>query len=291
MARRTSVDLLRLNVDLVWGGGERLAGLMGRPLRDFIVPIGDGTMPVITIPGFLSGEYNLKRLNRFLTTHGFPAASWGRGRNLGPRDKTLFEHVEEMEEELGAAIRDTAQRFEHRVALVGQSLGGVYARELGRRLPDCVDRVITLGSPAMHPDRLDELNQFMRYLGRRVSGRRLAELSSQKGSMHWEKDDPPLPYVAVYSPTDRVVPPSLAAIPQEIVDHAAFRCPRENIRIVCSHSGMSVNPFVILAILDRLVQDHDEWVPFDPGRYFHGAMSHWPTPYAHHDQGNVLGAG
>ena len=74
----------------VEGGGERLAGLVGRPLRDFIVPTGDGSMPVFTIPGFLSGEYNLKRLNRFLTTHGFPAGSWGRGRNLGPRDKTLF---------------------------------------------------------------------------------------------------------------------------------------------------------------------------------------------------------
>ncbi|MCP4223855.1 MAG: alpha/beta hydrolase, partial [Actinomycetia bacterium] len=173
MSKSTPTDLIRLNLDVLWGGGERLAGLLGRPMRDHVLPTGDGTMPVLTLPGFLAPELSLNRMNRTLSEHGFPAQSWGLGVNLGPRGMSIFEHVEEVEEELGEEIRQLAQEYDHPIALVGQSLGGVYARELAERLPECVDRVITFGSPAIEPDRAHELNKLLRLVGRRVARVRL----------------------------------------------------------------------------------------------------------------------
>jgi pimeloyl-ACP methyl ester carboxylesterase len=290
VSESTPADFFRLNLDVLWGGGERLAGYLGRPVRDHILPSGDGRTPVLTIPGFLAPEYSLGRLNRTLGEHGFVARSWGRGLNLGPRGMSIFDHVEEIEAELGGEIRVMAETAEHKVALVGQSLGGVYARELAHRLPDHVERVITLGSPAIDPDNAHHLNKLLRMVGRRFSGRRLAELTMEQSLLHWDAHDPPMPLVAIYSPVDRIVPEFLSRIPDDIVEESHTAAPRENIAIVCSHSGMAVNPFVILAVLDRLVQPLDEWEGFDPADYFTGTLRLWPTPFRHsEDDGAVSG--
>jgi pimeloyl-ACP methyl ester carboxylesterase len=281
MSRSTPADFVRLNVDVLWGGGERLAGLLGRPVRDHVLPMGDGTTPVLTIPGFLAPEFSLVRLNRTLNEHGFFARSWGRGRNLGPRGMSIFEHVEEVEADLGREIRVMAEIAEHPVALVGQSLGGVYARELARRLPDCVDRVITIGSPAIEPDSAHHLNKLLRLLNRRFSGKRLVELTKEESLLHWDAHEPPMPLVAIYSPVDRVVPEFLSRIPDEVVAESHDGAPRENVPIVCSHSGMAVNPFVILAVLDRLIQPTARWESFDASDYFTGPLRLWPTPFRH----------
>ena len=281
VSKSTPTDVLRFNFDVLWGGGERLAGILGRPMRDHVLPVGDGSMPVLTLPGFLAPEMSLKRMNRTLTEHGFPAQSWGLGVNLGPRGMSIFEHVEEVEAELGGEIRQLAEQYEHPVALVGQSLGGVYARELAERLPECVDRVITIGSPAIEPDRAHDLNKLLRLVGRRLARVRLVDLEPQQAMLHWEANHPPMPLVSIYSPVDRVVPPDLAALPQEVIDQSTKKAPRENIPIVASHTGMAVNPFIILAVLDRLAEDIDAWVDFDPHDYFSGPMRLWPTPFRH----------
>lgn len=290
MSKSTPTDLIRLNLDVLWGGGERLAGLLGRPMRDHVLPTGDGSLRVLTLPGFLAPELSLNRMNRTLTEHGFPAKSWGLGVNLGPRGMSIFEHVEEIEKELGNEIRNLAEESGQQVALVGQSLGGVYARELAARLPEFVDRVITFGAPAIDPDRAHGLNKLLRLVGRRVAGLRLIDMEPEQVLMHWEADHPPMPLVSIYSPVDRVVPMDLAAIPPDIIAASSRKAPRENIPIVASHTGMAVNPFVILAVLDRLAQDSRKWADFDPGDYFTGPMRLWPTPFRHplmHEKGNT----
>ena len=281
MSKSTPTDLIRLNLDVLWGGGERLAGLLGRPMRDHVLPTGDGSLRVLTLPGFLAPELSLNRMNRTLTEQGFPAKSWGLGVNLGPRGMSIFEHVEEVEEELGTEIRELAEESGAQVALVGQSLGGVYARELAARLPEYVDRVITFGAPAIDPDRAHGLNKLLRLVGRRVAGLRLIDMEPEQVLMHWEADHPPMPLVSIYSPVDRVVPMELAAIPEDVIDKSTRRAPRENIPIVASHTGMAVNPFVILAVLDRLAQDAKKWNNFDAHDYFQGPMRMWPTPFRH----------
>ena len=66
-----------------------------------------------------------------------------------------------------------------------------------------------------------------------------------------------------------------------VIARSSRKAPRENIPIIASHTGMAVNPFVILAVLDRLAQDARKWVNFDPGTYFSGPMRWWPTPFRH----------
>lgn len=281
MSKSTPLDLFRLNLDVLWGGGERLAGALGRPLRDHLLPRGDETMPVLTLPGFLAPEQSLNRLNRTLSDHGFPARSWGLGVNLGPRGMSIFDHIAAVEEELGQEIRAIANEYGHPVALVGQSLGGVYARELAERLPKYVDRVITFGAPAIDPEGAHQLNKLLRLAGRRISRRRLIDLDERHVLPHWEANHPPLPLVSIYGTADRVVPTNLAAIPQEVIDKSNHKAPRENIPIVCSHTGMAVNPFVILAVVDRLAQGRRRWKAFDPATYFTGPLRLWPTPFRH----------
>lgn len=281
MSRSTPIDLLRLNIDVLWGGGERLAGALGRPIRDHLLPRGDATMPVLTMPGFLAPEMSLNRLNRTLTEHGFPARSWGLGINLGPRGMSIFEHIDAVEDELAGEIREMADEYGHPIALVGQSLGGVYARELAERLPDHVERVITIGAPAIEPERGHQLNKLLRLASNRVARWRLIDLNPEQVLPHWEADHPPMPLIAIYGPRDRIVPSELATIPQDVIDQSTHEAPRENIPIICSHTGMAVNPFVILAVLDRLAQDRTVWLPFDPGKYFAGPLRLWPTPFRH----------
>jgi hypothetical protein len=72
----------------------------------------------------------------------------------------------------------------------------------------------------------------------------------------------------VHSPADGIVDEPSAVIPQYIVDQSDNSAPRENLRVLSSHIGMAVNPCVLLAIADRLVQDRDSWEAFDPYRYY-----------------------
>jgi pimeloyl-ACP methyl ester carboxylesterase len=53
-------------------------------------------------------------------------------------------------------LEEMADRHGQRVAIVGQSRGGIFAKALGARRPDLVSGVVTLGSPltnqlAVHP--------------------------------------------------------------------------------------------------------------------------------------------
>ncbi|MBW8833056.1 MAG: alpha/beta fold hydrolase [Burkholderiales bacterium] len=73
---------------------------------------------------------------------GYVAHDWGRGFNIGPQGEIdawlgdLARHVLE----LTGARRET-------VSLIGWSLGGVYAREVAKKLTRRVRQVITIGTP------------------------------------------------------------------------------------------------------------------------------------------------
>ena len=59
--------------------------------------------------------------------------------NLGPKPGVL--------DQCEADVREAYARFHRRVSLVGWSLGGLYAREVAKRVPDLVRSVTTLGTP------------------------------------------------------------------------------------------------------------------------------------------------
>jgi len=261
-------DLFKLQIDMLGARGELAASVASSWLLDRATPNGGGDRPVVTFPGFLASGNTLLRLNRYLNRHGFEAQSWGLGRNLGPQGTNWGERLDTIVEEVGVTIKTLADKHSAPVALVGQSLGGVYARELALRMPEIVDRVIMLGSPTFHPYKTTDVNRIISLFGYWISRQSHAEMAGRAGLLHWDADQPPMPCISVHSPADGIVDEPSAVIPQYIVEQSGNTAPRENLRVLSSHIGMSVNPCVLLAIADRLAQDRNAWEPFDPYRYY-----------------------
>jgi pimeloyl-ACP methyl ester carboxylesterase len=264
-------DLLRLQIDLVATRAELGLALTGGRFLEKLTPDGGGR-PVVTLPGFLASETTLLRLNRFLNRHGFDAESWGMGRNLGPQGESWNDVIDRLECELGDRVRRLADEHGTPVSLVGQSLGGVYARELAAVMPAEVDRVIMLGSPTLHPYITSNHNRIIALFGYWMGRQSNAEMAGRRGLLHLDPDEPALPCVSVHSPFDGVVDEDSSRIPDYILADANPAAPRENLRVTSSHIGMSVNPWVFLAIADRLVQSRDDWEDFDPYDYFTGSL-------------------
>lgn len=102
------------------------------------LPKGDGR-PVLLAPGFMTDEWAMRPLQKFLCRLGYAAAGWGLGKNRGD--------VEEDIVRLGDQCRAVAVEHGEPVTLIGWSLGGVVCREVARLYPEAVREVITLGTP------------------------------------------------------------------------------------------------------------------------------------------------
>ena len=99
---------------------------------------------MIVFPGLAVSDFTTLPMRNFLRARGYTPYPWEQGFNFGPRDGVI--------EGCEALVRNIAERHGRAVSLVGWSLGGVYARELAKAMPECVRCVITLGSPfAGHP--------------------------------------------------------------------------------------------------------------------------------------------
>lgn len=227
-----------------------------KPLQ-LVAPRGDGH-PVLVIPGLGASDSSTALLRQFLDDLGYVTYPWGLGRNKGMKD----EGAELMRQRLKFI-------FDHhgkKVSVIGQSLGGVFARELGRFCPDMVRQVITLGSPFTgHP-----LASTGTHLYEWLSGDRFEDLDFNQ---HLEmRIKPPVPTTSIYSKLDGVV---------------AWECSIEegqpegesiNLR-GNSHIGMGSSPNALYLIADRLAQPENDWKPFKAsglGRLFYGPDDHRP---------------
>ena len=94
--------------------------------------------PVLVVPGLDAADRSTKPLRNLLSSVGYHAYGWGLGRNVGPAERIITGL-----DELLLQIRD---RHQAPVSVIGQSLGGLLGRELARRHPGAVGRLITLGS-------------------------------------------------------------------------------------------------------------------------------------------------
>ncbi|MFT4127255.1 MAG: alpha/beta fold hydrolase [Gordonia sp. (in: high G+C Gram-positive bacteria)] len=222
--------------ELAWFGSSA-AWLATRPLP------GDGR-PVLVLPGFMAGDWSTAPLRRLLTRHGYQAYGWGLGRNEGP--------TREVVDGLEALFRTLTDRHGQPVSLVGQSLGGMFARELARRFPGEVDRIVTLGSPVSMTS-AEQSRAKHTYL--RKSRNHVPELAFDT----WiHAPQPPVPATSIFSRWDGVCRWETCLYPQSPLT--------ENIEVVSSHLGMGVQPPAVYATLDRLAAPLDPWQRFNPHR-------------------------
>jgi pimeloyl-ACP methyl ester carboxylesterase len=215
---------------------EAGASLALRPLWR-LAPNGDGH-PVLILPGLGAGDESTAIMRAFLRSRGYVVSPWGQGRNLGLRRGAL--------DALRGQVLRLASDHGRKVSLVGWSLGGIFARELAKKVPDSVRTVISLASPFTgHPRATNAFRLYEWVTGRRIGAPEIHEPL---------RAPPPVPTTSIWSRTDGVV---------------SWRCSVErelpfveNIEVNASHFGIGAHPLVLYAVADRLAQPEGQWQPF-----------------------------
>lgn len=186
---------------------------------------------VMLLPGFGTHPFRMRYMAQQLEKAGHTAKRWGLGFNFGPTQENF--------EFLGQRLLDIHSRSGEKVVLVGWSLGGVFARELAKRHPEAVAKVITMGSP-FSGDR--HANNVWR-IYEMITGHSVEE-PPVVGDL---SEKPPVETVALWSPRDGIVHP-----------RAACGKPGERDRAValrCSHLGFADSHECIRAVLRELDRD------------------------------------
>jgi pimeloyl-ACP methyl ester carboxylesterase len=205
---------------------------------------GDGHS-VLVFPGLSASDATTFPLRGYLNSLGYKTRGWSQGFNFGPRAGVLE-----------AAKRGLAQACDAsggKVSLIGWSLGGVYARELAKEMPDLVRCVITLGAPFAGPPK--STNAWRIY--ELTSG---LDIEREHGRFEL-RQAPPQPTTSIYSRSDGIV--AWQGSIQE--PHHAHT---ENVEVVASHIGLGLNPSTWWAVADRLAQPEGQWRPFDRSGLF-----------------------
>jgi pimeloyl-ACP methyl ester carboxylesterase len=204
---------------LAW---EALSGVeLGRLLLRSPALLGAprGNAPVAVLPGYGADDASTLPLRTFLRRLGHEVQGWSLGRNRGD--------VEALLPRVTEGVRALAERHGRPVHLVGQSLGGVLARELARNEPDRIAQVVTLGTPVVGGPSATRL-------GFRYSPQQRARISA----VIEERNRIPIsvPVTAVYSRRDGIV------AWEACIDHHNAQV--DHVEVSSSHLGMGLDPAV-----------------------------------------------
>jgi pimeloyl-ACP methyl ester carboxylesterase len=222
--------------------------LMSKSLLDKL-PRGDGH-GVMVIPGFMSDDPFNQSLVNFLNGLGYRASGWQMGRNLGPSSFSVDDLKVKLER-LGNAGRG-------KVSLIGHSLGGIYAREIARMEPDFIRQVISLGTP-FGEGRDTGSNASRLYQQLNPNDNSDLDLQAQQEELALA---PPVPTTSIYTKTDGVVNWRTSIQGR---DHHQT----QNIEVLGSHCGLTLNPAVWYLVADRLRLDASSWQPFESRLFNH----------------------
>jgi pimeloyl-ACP methyl ester carboxylesterase len=188
-----------------------------------------GTTPVVVLPGFRTGDVSTFPLREFLRRLGHTVDGWGLGVNRGDVP-TLIPRVAQE-------VASLARRHGEPLHLIGQSLGGVLARETARDRPELVAQVITIGSPVVGGPSYTRV--AMAY-----PEQRLAEI--RRGIAQRNRFPIRVPITAVYSKRDGIV------AWEACIDRASPHV--EHVEVSSSHLGMALDPTVWRLVAERLAQ-------------------------------------
>jgi len=203
---------------------------------------GDGHV-VVFFPGLGADHRFMDPLSDYCRRLGYECRHWGRGFNVGPAgDPAAW--LAELAVELAASIPHARKGM----TLVGWSLGGLYAREIAKTMPQRVRQVITLGSPFANVTKSTNVHWLYELLNGKAP-----EVDPQFARRL--RTPPPVPTTSIYSRSDGVV-----------AWQACVSAPgpqSENIEVESSHLGLIWHPDVRRVVADRLAQPVDGWQPWD----------------------------
>ena len=214
---------------------------------------GDGH-PVLVMPGFMAGDASTAPLRRFLEKLGYTPYGWDIGRNRAK---------EEYIETLKIRLKRIHTIHNAKASLIGWSLGGVYARQIAKDLPELVRQMIVLGSPFKGLTQPNHARWVYDLITKGDTERRVDE--------RLLKDIPkpaPVPTTSIYTKEDGIVPWQVCLEDEDDL--------HQNVRVRGSHIGLGVNPAVLNLIADRLSQDTENWKPFEPKNAFENILA-YPT--------------
>jgi pimeloyl-ACP methyl ester carboxylesterase len=197
---------------------------------------GEGSR-ILMIPGFWANDQSLYPLAWRLRRAGHRVFFAGLWWNTGcPRDTIEY---------LDKALRELYLGDRKKLVIIGHSLGGIYARELARRTPDVVDRIVLMGSAIRNPFGSTNPLVFAWYAASRPRHREggdcLDALATLCGTHQLEP--PGVAETIIYSRRDEVV-----AWRSCLESGPNVEC----IEINSSHYTMPYLPEVWKIILDRL---------------------------------------
>ena len=202
-----------------------------------------GGQPVFLIPGFLAGDDSLALMTKWLRRTGHHTLKAGVRVNADC-SAAFADRLEQRLERL-------AERQGQRVAIIGQSRGGHFARVLAVRRPDLVSGIVCLGSPQLNPLAVSPIVRASILavgLAGTIGARGLFRRSCLFGrccTPFWDDFEAPFPrgvgYLSIYSRSDGIVDW------RSCLDPAA-----EHAEIRASHIGMAVNRAGYREIADSL---------------------------------------
>src|SRR4030088_197747 len=109
-----------------------------------LAPRGDGH-PVLVLPGLVASDLSTRPLRSFLKNRGYVTHGWGLGRNYGLREGVQHAMI--------GLVRELSDEYGGKISLIGWSLGGLYARQLAKQMPDRVRSGVTVRrSFPSHPE-------------------------------------------------------------------------------------------------------------------------------------------
>ncbi len=199
---------------------------------------------ILVLPGYGGADGSTALLRRFLDAAGHQAFALELGRNIEASEARIksVDDATRFREQMTAA---TVARIEHiarqtgsKVTLIGWSMGGLYAVDASREIPEKVEQVITLGSPFGDP-RGTSLFSLMR----RLSGSTVP-IESQNFSAWLDRASVAVPTDVIFSRKDGIVGTAIAQVAaSELVRY------RE---VDSSHIAFTHNPLAFEAIAECL---------------------------------------
>lgn len=225
---------------------EPYRAAMEYALHQFATPSkaapGDGH-PVVIFPGLGADGTSVSILRTHCQELGYEAFDWGQGFNTGPRGK-LDSWLAELADQISAQLAKHAQP----ATLIGWSLGGLYARELGKLLAPDLRQVITIATPFNGSADDHSAGWLSSVLGGSAA-------SIDPAWIERLRSPPPIPTTSIYSRSDGVVA-------WETCCHDKRSRLVQDIEVDGSHMGMGWNREVLNIVADRLGQPAGPWHPY-----------------------------